>query len=495
VSKSPPDVLTEPLRIETGLIRGTWIKTDPPIRVFKGIPYALPPSGDLRWRPPQPAGSWEGVRDCTSFGPSCPAPDWGNKPRKTSEDCLSLNVWTPALSPEDRLPVMVYLHGGGKGENLARQGIVVVTFNYRQGPLGFLAHPLLSRESPRGVSGNYGLLDQLQALRWVKRNIAFFGGDPDCVTAFGESAGGISICKLMVSPLASGLFHRAIAESGGPLGIRFVLPWADGLLEEEEETGVELARLLGCDGAGDTLAALRSVPPEQILAISHSDPGPFNRGLRFEPVIDGWVIPHDTQACFASGLQHDIPLIIGSNADEGSRFVTGMSVEEYQSWIRQMCLDSADDMLRLFPASTPEEVGEAFNRLYTVMAFAYPARFVAASMETKKSGAFLYHFTRVPSAGEARERGAYHGVEISYVFGNLSAEAGYVAKDLDLSRDMMGYWTAFARSGDPNAPGLPEWPPYDSATDRYLELGDEIVSRSGLYREACNAMEFPFKNR
>ena len=491
VPKKPPEGLTEPLSIETGLIRGSWTKTDPAIRVFKGIPYALPPVGGLRWKPPQPASPWEGTRHCLSFGPSCPAPNWGDKPLKTSEDCLSLNVWTPASSSRDQLPVMVY-HGSAKGENLASQGVVVVTFNYRHGPLGFLAHPLLSQESARGASGNYGLLDQLLALSWVQRNIAIFGGDPSCVTAFGESAGGVSVCKLMVSPMAAGLFHRAIAESAGPLGLRYVLPWADGLLSEEEDTGEELVRLLGCDGAQDTLAALRSFSPEQILSASHSVPGPFNLGLRFEPVIDGWVIPHDTQVCFASGLQLDIPLIIGSNADEGSRFAPRMTVEEYRAWIRVMCTDSADDLLDLFPASTPEEVGPAFNKLYTVMAFAYPARFVAASMEKKKLRTFLYHFTRVPSTARAMEHGAYHGLEIPYVFGNLSIEAGCDSNDLALSRAMMGYWTAFARNGDPNAPGLPHWPPYDGAEDRYLEFGDEIAINTGLFREACDAMNLLF---
>ncbi len=482
-------LLTDPVRTDRGLVKGRIIGDDPGIHAFYGIPYAAPPMGALRWKPPQQSDCWEDVRECLRFSPSCPEPANAGKPGSGSEDCLYLNIWTPAQDPNVRLPVMVWIHGGSHGESLASCGVVVVSFSYRTGLLGFLAHPLLSRESPGGLSGNYGLLDQLEALKWIQRNITSFGGNPDCVTIFGESAGGNSVCGLMVNPLAEGLFHRAIVESGGPMGIRFVLPWSNMLMQEALETGEELISLLGFAREENILESLRSVKPDELFRASRMTRGPFNEGLHFEPVIDGWLIPRDRESLFASGMQYDIPLIVGSNADEGNLFAHLMDSGEYRAWVNRFCLDSADELLSLFPADKPEDSLPSFNRLFTIMAFAYPARFVARSMMKKKHRAYLYHFTRVPGCGRSKALGAYHGIEVPFVFGSISAKDGYSDTDLSISRTMMNYWCNFATNGDPNDQGLPYWPPYEGQDEHYMEFGDEINVKSRLFRELCDAME------
>jgi len=274
--------LDDPVRIDSGLVSGLAACDKGDVRVYKGIPFAAPPVGDFRWREPQPVKPWDRVRECKEYGPWCPQPrsmvgfESGNE---FSEDCLYLNIWTPAKSAKEKLPVMVWIHGGGcttgsgatktyDGTKLAQNRVVVVTINYRLGPFGYFAHPLLSKESPHGVSGNYGHLDQIAALRWVKLNIAAFGGDPGCVTIFGESAGSMSVCRLMVSPLAKGLFHRAIAQSGGAHGRNRHLKEKKGLLNSMESEGERLAAKLGCDKAPDVLQALRTKTSQELLEAS-----------------------------------------------------------------------------------------------------------------------------------------------------------------------------------------------------------------------------------
>lgn len=481
--------VTEPVRTELGLVRGRITGNDPMIYVYRGIPYAAPPTGNLRWKPPQPAASWEGVLDCFSFKACGPELDKKRLSSHMAEDCLYLNVWTPTQSPGDRLPVMVWLRGGGRGESLASRGMVIVSFDYRKGLFGFLAHPLLSRESPMGLSGNYGLLDQLEALKWIRRNIEAFGGNPDCITIFGESAGGNSVCGLMVNPLAEGFFQRAIVESGGPMGIRYVLPWCNILMEEALETGERLASLLGYDKEQNALEAMRCAKLEDLHDATGSVMGPFNRGLQFEPIIDGWLIPRDREHLFASGLQLDVPIIVGFNADEGSLFAQGMTDEEFRGWIYRMCYDCAGELLALFPAEKPEDVIPAFTRLFTIMAFAYPARLVADSMMSKSSNAYLYHFARVPELKKAKARGAYHGLEVPYIFGAISEKEGFGKEDFAISSLMMSYWSNFALTGDPNSSELPYWPPYESATDRYIEFGGEVIVKSGLHKNICDMMK------
>jgi para-nitrobenzyl esterase len=495
----------ERVQLDSGPITGASEElADQEIWSFKGIPYAAPPVGDLRWRAPQPVASWTDPLACTSFGPSCPQLaqselfyfDVG----ATDEDCLYLNVWSPAESADERLPVMVWIHGGSfetgsgsmavyGGQNLAALGVVVVTINYRLGPLGFLAHPALSAESSEGVSGNYGLLDQMAALRWVQSNIAGFGGDPANVTVFGESAGAISILDLLVSPLAEGLFHKAIVESGILLDQGFGVSTA-GTLEAGGAAGEDFATRLGTSGSGDVLAQMRAKSPEELLAAATELAeayGLMEQGLTWKPVADGYVLPDLPSKLWAAGEQRSIPLLIGSNADEGNAFLAGLTVSEsdYEAQMRKIFGEHAEEALALYSVSDPKDRIVALSRMLTEIGFASTARFAARSM-SQTASTYLYQFTRVPLDNPL---GAFHAVEIPYVFGNadLFSTLGNIEQaDRDLSASVMGYWTRFAATGDPNGDGAPMWPKYEEASDQHLELGDSIRTGAGLYRTACD---------
>ena len=473
-------------RIESGRVSGMALGEHNDVAVYKGIPFAAPPVGDLRWKPPQRARAWNGVRACTEFGPACPQPKVfiiSNDIKRLNEDCLQLNVWAPAERTGKRRPVMVWIHGGAyvlgatcqtwfDGEALARKGVVVVTINYRLGPLGFMAHPLLSRESEHGVSGNYGLLDQLAALAWVRRNIAAFGGDPNCVTIFGESAGAGSVCHLLASPLAKGLFQRAIAESGGARGPTRHLREKWYGKEPMEAVGLYIAKTLGCDRAEDPLAALRGKSAAEILKAAESAKGHFGDETS-APIVDGWLLPDDPAVRFEEGKTHDVPLLVGSNADEAGGFIGELAVRGHYR-------EYADSVLKLFP-------GESRKRAGTVAIFTSVARADARAMSRHKSKAYLYQFTRV--APPWRFLGAFHSSEICYVFGNLDAKLSFEARDRELSRTMMAYWVQFAASGDPNGEGRPHWPAYDAATDVHLELGDIVRTGKGLDKAACDGID------
>jgi para-nitrobenzyl esterase len=494
-----------PIRTDSGLISGLTVGENKDVHVYKGIPFAAPPVGDLRWKAPQRVKPWEGIRACTEFGHWSPQPRslLGFASGNQSEDCLYLNVWTPAKSASGKLPVMVWIHGGGfttgsgalqayDGEALARHGAVVVTINYRLGPFGFFAHPLLSKESPQGVSGNYGFLDQIAALEWVQRNIAAFGGNPKCVTIFGESAGSASVCRLMISPLTRGLFQRAIAESGGAHGRNRHLREQSGLMESMEKVGEQIAQKLGCDKAEDPLAALRAKTADDLLRASEPAQGLYDSGTRFGPVVDGWAIPDDPGDMFDAGLQHDVPLMIGSNGDEGTLFLVQMPVQRvagYRLMVSTLFGQYAEEALRLFPCASDDQLRAALTRFTTVTAFAAPARALAKDMTKKKSPAFLYQFTHVSPALKARGMGATHAAEIPYVFGTLRAGLAYDAKDQGLSRVMQACWVQFAKTGKPNGAGLPKWPAYNAKSDAHLEFGDQIKVGHGLYKEACDLLE------
>jgi para-nitrobenzyl esterase len=474
------------------------------VRLWLGIPYAAPPVGDLRWRPPRAVTPWEGVRDCEAFGPSCPQPPGFVRDRRgvgtTSEDCLTLNVWSAARDPAERRPVMVWLHGGGfttgsgslsyyDGAAFARRGVVLVTINYRLGPFGFFAHPALSVESERGVSGNYGLLDQIAALDWVRRNIAAFGGDPGRVTIFGESAGGASVATLMVSPLAKGLFHRAVVQSGGVSHIDRKLRETWRGRPSLQSRGVALSAQLGCERAEDPLAALRAIPAADLLAASRAEPATFDPERRYGPVVDGYVLPDDPAKLWREGRQHDVPLIAGSTADDGSVFARDGLVRSefgYRLAAQRVFGPDTDEVLGLFPPDREGEVSATFRRLVTVFAFVAPAREMARAMERVSARAWLYHFTRVTPAGALLGLGAPHGCEIPCVFGNPPAGLPVGKVDRDLSDAMQSYWVAFAATGVPAAKGLPEWPPHDAASDRYLEFGERIAAKSGLHAAECD---------
>jgi para-nitrobenzyl esterase len=489
-----PDVI----QLDSGPISG---KVEDGVRIFLGIPYAAPPVGELRWKPPQPIASWKQVRNSTVFGPSCPQPHQQDA-GKFSEDCLYLNVWTTAKKPDERLPVMVWIHGGAfnigsgsqpefDGRNLARKGVVVVNFNYRLGPLGFLVHPLLSKESAQDTSGNYGLLDQIAALKWVQRNIAAFGGDPHRVTIFGESAGSKSVTLLMISPLAAGLFQRAIAESGGPMiGSEYLNPAYDGNMAKASKRGQELASRLGCGNTGDVLAALRAKSAQELVKAAGVKAGGFDdEGLYFTPVFDGRVLPKDPVAAYSGGQQHDVPLIIGSNLNEGNYFIQDekdLTMEKYQSFLKSKFADNWARAFELFPAREAKDVAPALDRILTVAGYAQPARFVAQSMEQKKSKAYLYQFTRRPGTAMARRLGVYHSVDLAYVFGNMNKSDGYDDTDLRLSQNIMNYWVNFAKTGNPNGQGLADWPAYNSKSDLNLEFSDTIHTNKHLFKKECD---------
>jgi len=491
------DALPGVVNLHSGPVSG---KVEGAVRVFLGIPYAAPPVAGLRWKPPQEVALWTQVRSSTQFGPSCPQPDQRDGGRY-SEDCLYLNVWTPAKGPGEKLPVMVWIHGGGfnfgssslpeyDGRNLARKGVVVVTVNYRLGPLGFLVHPLLSKESAQGSSGNYGLLDQIAALEWVRKNIAAFGGNPGRVTVFGQSAGSRSVSLLMISPLSTGLFHGAIAESGGPIiGSEYLNPLFNGNMASVSKMGRQLAARLGCDKTEDVVAAMRARSAEEIIKAADCRTGLFDEGLFFAPVFDGRVLPGNPFEAYSRGRQHDVPIITGSTFNEGNIYLKDekdLSLERYRSFLKARFGENTGKAFEMFPARSDKDVPPAIDRVITVAANAEPARFVAGSMERKRSRGYLYQFTRLPGTVLAGKLGVHHGVDLAYVFGNMTTSDGYNDTDMTLSGKMMDYWVNFAGTGDPNGEGLLHWPPYESSSDRTMEFSDTLRINKSLFKKECD---------
>ena len=498
----------EQVSLESGPITGGQEEVSGrQVWTFKGIPYAAPPVGELRWRPPQPVAPWDTSRSCTEYGPACPQPGmFGLLPfaaSRSDEDCLYLNVWSPARSASERLPVMVWIHGGSfetgsgsmgiyHGRYLAARGVVVVTINYRLGPLGFLAHPALSTEAESGVAGNYGLLDQIVALEWVQANIAGFGGDPGNVTVFGESAGGISILDLIVSPPAKGLFQRAIVESGVLLDKGFGVTMAD-TKERGEAAGQIFAEKLSVEASGDVAAQLRAKTPEELLdaaAALANDVTSVDRILLWKPVVDGYVLPAMPTVLWQSGRLNAVSLLIGSNADEAELFLNSlrMSRDRYEAEVGRIFGEHAGEALALYEDAEAESPTLAISRMLTEIGFASTARFAAniMSRDPTAPGVYLYEFTRAPLQGLM---GAFHAVELPYVFGTLDlfGSLGIVTLvDRKLSDSLMGYWTRFAATGDPNGGGAPFWPRYTKTSSLHLELGDVILAVAGLYDAACD---------
>jgi len=470
------------VRTDSGILEG-MVGTAPGVRVFEGIPFAAPPVGQLRWREPGPVAPWEGVRKATQFGPRAMQgaiySDMIFRDDGPSEDCLYLNVWTPAASAGDRLPVMVWIYGGGlkagssseprqDGGDLARKGVVVVSMNYRLGVFGFLAHPELSRESGHG-SGNYGLMDQIAALRWVRRNIAAFGGDPGNVTIFGESAGSASVCALMASPLAKGLFQKAIGESGAILGVGR-RKGRDHSLSDAEKAGITFAASVGAK----SLAELRAVPAAELLKAALAD-GAIDAGI----VVDGYVLPRDANAIYSAGSQSHVPLLAGWNADEqrvwrtfGSKRPTAKG---FAADLASRFGDAAAEALRLYPAGTEEEAVRSAGDFADDESTCGMWKWFELHLATGHAPVYRYQFDRAvpvepgtvingaPATGA--DVGAVHASEISYVFGALASKKDVVSgpEDWRLSDVMETYWTNFARTGNPNGGGLPEWPRYDKA--------------------------------
>jgi len=493
-------------RIDSGLIEGFESPLAAGVLIFKGVPYAAPPVGDLRWKPPQPVKSWEGVRQATKPSPWCPQPKsvaFAARTGQQAEDCLYLNVYTTAKDTAAKHPVMFWIHGGGhttgsgmalfySGARLAPLGVVIVSINYRLGPLGFLAHPLLSRESEKNVSGNYGFLDKISALKWVKRNITAFGGDPDRVTIFGESAGAASVTRLMVSPLARGLFHRAISQSGGPFGRNRHLRLQGKFPESAEEMGIKVQALLGCEKAENPLGCMRAKSHQEILEATKPAQGLYGRGLRFGPIVDGWAIPEDPGLLFYKGEIAKVPFMVGANADEGTIFLKQLpinGIKGYEQFVKLIGREETPKLLELFPVKTTDEIKPSLNKLTAVFAFIAPARGMARLVSKNKSPVYQYHFTRVVPLPRLKQLGAFHAAEIFYAFGNIGRQIGQFETDRKLSDAMRAYWTNFAKSGDPNGPDLPKWPVYTTSEDPHLELGAEIKPGKGLYKEACDLLE------
>lgn len=482
------------VRIASGRVSGL---EDKGMRAYLGIPYAAPPVGRLRWAPPAPPAAWNGVRRCEAFGPACPQPKQ-DPAGQYGEDCLSLNVWTPA-KPGERLPVMVWIHGGGfnfgassqaeyHGANLARKGVVVVTLNYRLGPLGYLVHPGLDSESRDATSGNYGLLDQIAALKWVRANIRAFGGDPAQVTLFGQSAGSRSVSLLLLSPRSRGLFQRAIAQSGGPiLGSEYLNPAFNGDKASVSKMGEELARRLGCGGPG-ALACMRAKTPQEVVAAAACDTSLFAEEIFFAPVFDGGVLPRNPLEAFRQGRQHPVPVMAGGTANEGALYLTGekdLGLARYQTFLATRFGAHAREALAVFPAATDAQAPQAIDRIITVGANAQPARLTAGSAARTGIRAWVFHFTRVPATRLAKAGGAHHGVDLAYVFGNLDEPGAYSEADRALSDMVMGYWVNFAKAGDPNGPGLPAWPAFTDQSGAYMEFGDTTRAGTGLFRDEC----------
>jgi para-nitrobenzyl esterase len=498
------------IRVTGGLVEGT---TDPVTRVraFKGIPYAASPVGELRWKAPQAPVPWSGVRRADAFGPRCMQgrvfEDMVFRD-EMSEDCLVLNVWTPAANAEAKLPVMVWIHGGGfqagsgseprqDGSKLAARGVVVVSLNYRMGVFGFFAHPELSKESTHGASGNFGLMDQIAALQWVKANAAAFGGNPGNVTILGESAGSLSVCALLASPLARGLFHKAIGESGAYFGgSRSPLPPRS--LADSEKAGAEFAARAGMP----TLADLRRATADALLKGALAG-GPAVRW--FAPTIDGHVLPREVPAIFADGQQAKVPLLAGWNRDEIRASVTlnpkKPTPESFAEQVRAQFGADADAVLKAYPAATDAEALEAAATLASDLFMGYGTwRWIEAHLKTGGAPVYRYSFdqpppipagTKTPQGVEltAKDVGARHAGEIEYVFGALDPPVPWAAEDRAISDAMMAYWSNFARTGDPNGGTLAAWPRYDAAAGyQVLHIAPTISAKPDAVRERYESL-------
>lgn len=462
---------------------------DPGVQAFMGIPYATPPVGPLRWRPPQPPAPWSGVRDATRFGPACMQWHWPGVAAIPSEDCLSLNVWAPIRHDGPPLPVMVFVHGGGfvfgsgaepvyDGTALAGHKVLLVTLNYRLGVFGFLAHPALTREGG-GTSGNYGLLDQIRALRWIQANIGAFGGDSHRVTLFGESAGGTSVAMLLASPLAHGLFAQAILESPA-LGWRFMT------LAEAEQTGVSI---------GSDIAALRRAPAQSLVAgnamIQSRAPRMAPVPLPF-PVVDGQILPDQPNALLTRPDGFRMPMMIGTNADEGQSFAAhwnGLSPGDYAQRLSDLFGERAAQAAMIYPAHDPASGLRAGADIIGDGLFYEGARMLGRAGASRNPRTFRYLFAQPIHGVPPR-----HAAEIAYVFGTLGPLAS--AEDHALSETMMTAWTRFATSGDPNGVGAStsstRWPRAGGPGDPYLELGPAVAAHAGFRTVQLDFMQRAF---
>lgn len=475
---------------------------------FLGIPFAAPPTGPRRWRAPELPEAWSQPRDATRFGSPCPQVEmFGGKTMEgTREDCLTLNVWTPAPRPASPAPVMVFIHGGGftmgassqemyDGAALARSGVVVVSMNYRLGALGFLAHPALGAENANHTSSNYGLMDQRRALEWVRDNVAAFGGDPGNVTLFGESAGAISACLQMLSPQAKGLFHRVIAESGTCYlaGVPLHDP---GTPKEDsaEERGERFARELGCTD-GDVAGCLRAKTPAELLAASGAALDLLKPHVGFAPVVDGEVVPASPRQLLTERRYTPVPMLLGTNADEGTLFTMKAKLDspaQYEEAVRLRSPEHAEELLRLYPAKEYATPHAAFDHMMRDALFLCPNRRLARTLVEHGQPVYTYQFTYVPKSffGLFYNLGAFHAAELPFVFG---AEKGRFTlgddKERELSSKIIGYWTRFATRGNPNGTGVAEWPAYTREGEPHLVLDMKPATGERLDQAHCDTLD------
>jgi para-nitrobenzyl esterase len=458
----------EQVKVEQGIVQGT---IDDGLRIFKGIPFAAPPVGDLRWKAPQPAEKWDGIKQTTEFAP---APmQGGNPPSGKSEDCLYLNIWTPTMSAKEKMPVLVWIYGGGfsfgstsepvsDGAELAKEGVILVSIAYRVGQLGFLAHPELSAENSNNVSGNYGILDQIAGLEWIQKNIAAFGGDPEKVTIFGESAGGISVSMLCASPLAKGLFHGAISQSGGSFG-----PTRPTTYPGENMKTLKQAEL---DGEAYTkernalsIAELRELDAEKLIPAGWTMPGAW-------PIVDGYVIPDDQHKMYEAGNYNDVPVLIGYNSDEGASFSREKTPEEYYAGVKARYGKFADDLIKAYPAGETTVLKTARD-LARDAAFGWQTwSWAKLQSKTGKSEVYYYYFDQHPDFPEDSPRYGYgspHGQDVAYVFMHVNPDND---SDVALSEAIGTYWTNFAKYGNPNGEGVPVWPTFSDENPEVMYL-------------------------
>jgi para-nitrobenzyl esterase len=476
------------IKTENGLVSG--IKAGE-IAIFKGIPFAAPPVENLRWKAPQPVKNWTGVLKCEKFSASpmqrnpVPFMMWTEEfitpPDNLSEDCLYLNIWTPFKSAKDKLPVLVWIYGGGfssgsaacavyDGEEMSKKGIIFVSINYRVGVLGFLAHPELSSESEAKVSGNYGLLDQIEALKWIKKNIEAFGGDPDKVTIAGQSAGSMSVCALVTSPLAKGLFRGAIAESGGILSSFMNNSYADA-----EKSGVTFMEKM----KAANIAELRKIPAKDLIAANGN----------FRPVSDGYVIPKDVFMAFKSGQFNDVALIAGWVTGDGTLMgEQKMTPEKYKQQAVENFGTKAEEYLKLFPGNTSEEVASSLKELSLLQFAALPASLMAGF---SKSKSYLYQFSHVPVIKPGfPDYGAFHTSEVPFALHTLHLwKRPWREIDYSVEKTMSDYWVNFVKTGNPNGKGLPEWDTYEQPAGNIMEIGDQSTLKPGLFRDEFNFMK------
>ena len=487
-----------PVKVEEGFLQGTL---ENGMTVYKGVPYAALPVGELRWRAPRPPVPWQGIRkaDKISANPmQVMVKELGPwtaeyQPQgEVNEDCLYLNIWTAARSSEERRPVVMYIPGGAftggsgdvpvyDGEHLAKKGLVVVTINYRVGVFGFLALPELTKESEYNFSGNYGLLDQVAALEWIHKNISAFGGDPARVTIMGQSAGAASVNYLTASPLAKGLFVRAIAESGTNARIG-----PGESLASAEQNGERFAKAMGAS----SLAGLRAMSAAELVDSTKDK-------YHFLPIVDGWFLPKIVDEIFAAGGQSDVPTITGWVADEGSFSDSYGKVpaEEFRNRMRQQAGAQADQILKLYPASTETEAAESQKILAHDMSMVSMYVWATKREKTDKTDVYTYLFTH-PQPGVTQEHyQTFHSSELPYVFDNLNqSPRPWTTEDRKIAETMSGYWINFIKTGNPNGKGLPQWPAFKKTLKETMQLGDKMGPRPIASHEKFEMLVRLFQN-